>query len=359
MSRIDRYISGLFITYFLGGILVFTTVFLAIDAMSTMVNYKGVGGEVFIRYYSYLTPEIIYRMFPVACLLGTILTLSTLNKSSELVALYACGMSLFRICMPVLIGVVCFSIFSFVLSDQMMPAFAKNKNYIFYTEIKKNPSLYSTVKTNKIWYRSKNTIFNIKTLNQAASRAQGLTLYYFNDNWDLFQMITANEVELAGANWKLQNGSVTLFTPESSFPVTSNFLQKTIVMGEDAKDISTTASTSDVLSLSELGRFIAKNKEAGLDTLRYEVDYWAKYGYALAALVMTLMGIPFSVGKARSGGIMLNVGVCLGLILVYWIFYSSSITLGRHGHLPPMAAAFVPNGVMSGVAYLFFRRLKK
>jgi lipopolysaccharide export system permease protein len=359
MNRIDRYISGLFLQYFIGGLLIFITVFLAIDAMSTMVNYKSVAAETLLKYYSYYTPEIVYRMIPMSCLLATILTLSTLSRSSELVALYACGMSLFRICIPVLVLVLAVSGVSYVLSDQVLPSMAKNKNYTFYTEIKKNPSLYSTVKTNKIWYRSHNTIFNIKTLSAANNRAQGLTLYFFNEAWDLYQMITASEVELLGQNWKLRDGSVTLFTTDSSFPLTSNFKEKVIVMGEDAKDLSSTAHTSDILSQAELSQFIARNKEAGLDTVRYEVDYYAKFGFALAAFVMSLMGIPFSVGRDRSGGVMANVGLCLGLVLIYWIFYSSSITLGQHGHMPPLAAAVVPNSVMSGLAYFFFQRLKK
>jgi lipopolysaccharide export system permease protein len=359
MNRIDRYITQLFLGYFLGGILIFVTLFLAIDAMSTLVTYKNILTESLLKYYSFYAPEIIHRMVPIACLLGTILTLSTLNREGELVALYACGMSLFRISLPIILWVSLITVSTFLLADQLLPSFARNKNYIFYNEIKKNPSLYSTVKTNKIWYRSKNSIFNIKTLNQTANTAQGLTLYYFNDAWDLVQMISAENVQLLGAKWKLNKGSITLFTPESSFPVTSHFEDKTIVMGEDAKDISSTAQTSDTLSQSELSKFISKNKEAGLDTIRYEVDLYAKYGFALSALVMSLMGIPFSVSRVRSGGVMANVGICLALVFVYWVFYSSSITLGRHGQIPPLAAAILPNSVMAGLAYFFFIKLKK
>ena len=50
-------------------------------------------------------------------------------------------------------------------------------------------------------------------------------------------MITAKEVDLLGAKWQLYDGSVTLFTEESSFPLTSQFKQKTVVMGEDSKDL--------------------------------------------------------------------------------------------------------------------------
>jgi lipopolysaccharide export system permease protein len=159
-------------------------------------------------------------------------------------------------------------------------------------------------------------------------------------------------VDLKGSQWELLDGSVTLFTEDSSFPLTSSFKSKTIVMGEDAKDLSSTGNTSDVLSLTELSEFIRRNKAAGLDTLKYEVDYHSKYGFAFAAIVMCLLGIPFSVSKARSGGTMMNVGICLGLVFVYWIFYSSGLTLGQHGQVPPLLAAWAPNLLMGGMAGL-------
>jgi lipopolysaccharide export system permease protein len=358
VNRIDRYISGLFIGYFIGGLLVFVTMFVAIDAMSLLVSYEKVAGSAVLAYYGYSIPEVVYKMIPVACLLATIFTISTLNKQNELVALYSAGMSIFRISAPLLIGVVMISFFSFFLGDRLLPTFAKNKNFVFYHDIKKNPALYSTTKADRIWYRSKDTIFNIKTLNEQAQKAQGLTLYYFNENWDLLQMITAREVALKGSNWDLQDGSVTLFTEDSSFPLTSKFKTKTIVMGEDSKDLSSTGNTSDVLSLSELSEFIRRNKAAGLDTLKYEVDYHSKYGFAFAAIVMCLLAIPFSVGRARSGGVMVNIGFCLGLVFVYWIFYSSGLTLGNHGQLPPIVAAWAPNLLMAGLAAILILRKK-
>lgn len=359
MNRIDRYILSIFWVAFLGGLFVFATVFLAVDAMSTMVSYPGVSGQTLIKYYGYSLPEILYRMIPVASVLATIVTLASLQRAGELVALFSLGMSLRRISMSILASVLLISGAALFISDRVMPGMARQKNYVFYSEIKKNPALYSMVKTNRIWYRSKDTIFNIKTLNEKTHKAQGLTLYSFDEGWNLIQMITAAEVDLLGSTWKLKKGSVTIFTDDSSFPLTSDFKEKTISMGEDAKDLSSTAHTSDVLGLGELKDFIKKNKEAGLDTVRYEVDYHSKFGFALAGLVMTLLGIPFAVGKARSGGIMAQVGVCLGLVFLYWIFFSSALTLGYHGQLPPLIAAWAPNVIIGGFAILMMKKLKR
>lgn len=359
ISRIDRYIATLFMGYFLGGLLIFVTIFLAVDSLSTIVSYKDVDASALISYYIYYIPEVMYRMLPVASVLATVFTLSNLNKTNELVALFSCGMSLIRITTPILIVALFISLAFSYLGDTVLPILTQKKNFIFYNEIKKKPGQYSTVKTDRIWYRSKNTLFNIKTLRPEANRAQGLTLYYFNDNWDLIQMITADSAEFFGDKWQLNLGSVTLFTEDNSFPLVSEFQKKIVMMGEDAGEISKTTHTADVLSHKELAGYIKRNKEAGLDTVRYEVDYHAKFGFAVTALVMVLLGIPFSVGKTRSGGIMANMGICMGLVFLYWTFYSSCLTLGYHGHLNPILAAWAPNLIISGLAIYFLLRLKK
>ncbi|XGC79909.1 LPS export ABC transporter permease LptG [Bdellovibrio bacteriovorus] len=359
MNRIDRYTSWLFWGYFIGGLLVFLTVFTAVDAMSTMVSYPGVAPSALIKYYLYSFPEIVSKLLPVACLLGTILTLSSLNKANELVALFAAGMSLIRITFPILLWVLLISAIGYMATDRLLPQATKQKNYILYYDLKKEPHRFSTIKTDKIWYRSKNSIFNIQTLNAKGDKAQGLTMYFFNEAWDLVQMITARQVNIEGAQWVLEEGAVTIFSKDSSFPLTSQFKRKSIVMAEDSKDLQSAGATANMMSQKELDHFINKNKAAGLDTVAYEVDYHAKISFAFAGLVMCLLGIPFSVGKARSGGTMLNVGICLALVFAYYVFYSSGITLGQHGTVPPVVAAWTPNILMTLVALVLLKRLKR
>jgi lipopolysaccharide export system permease protein len=359
ISRIDRYLLGLFWVSFAAGLLIFLSLFVATDAMSSFVRYKDVAAMVFVRYYIFYIPEIIYKMLPIACVVGTVMTISSLNKGSELVALFASGMSLFRISRSLFASIILLCAFSYILSDQLLPIFSKQKSFIFYNEIEKTPSKFQTIKTNRIWYRSKNAIFNIKTLNAEGNKAQGLTLYFFNDAWELIQMLTADSVVMNGSQWVLRGGTVTAFSKDSSFPLNDKFFEKTIVMAEEAQDLRSTGQTSDLLTQAELSRFINKNKDAGLDTIKYEVDFHSKFSFALAGLVMSLLALPFCVEHSRGGGMMKNIGICLGLVLVYWIFYSSAQTLGQHNQLNPILAAWLPNLVMTALGATLLLRAKR
>jgi len=359
VNRIDRYILNLFWTSFAAGLLIFVTLFLATDVMSLVIRFNTVSSSVFAIYYLYYLPEVIHKMLPVASVVGLVLTISTLNKGSELIALFASGLSLFRISRWVFISLTAIAIVDFISSDKLLPMFLRQKNFVYYNDIEKKPSKFQTIKYDKIWYRSKNTIFNIKTLNTQGNLAQGLTLYFFDERWNLKQLLTAESVLLEGSRWLLKNGTISVFNSDSSFPLNDKFKEKTIVMAEDAQDLRSTGAASDMLSHSELAKYISKNKEAGLDTVKYEVDYFSKLSYALAGLVMSLLALPFCVGQARSGGMGKNIGLVLGLVLFYWVLYSSMQTMGNHGTLPAFIAAWGANVIMSGFGIFFLLRLKK
>ncbi len=314
---------------------------------------------ILLKYYAYYLPAIGYQMIPTACLLATIFTLSNLNKSSELVALFSMGMSLARVSLPILTLVSMISAFSFWLGDTLLPQLNQKKNYILYVDIKKQPGLYSTVKTNKIWYRSENILFNIQSLNATQKKAQGISLYYFDPSWQLNQIISAKNVTMLDNIWELRDGRVTLFSQDVSFPLVKSFDQKKVAMSEEVADLQSASHSSDVLSIKKLKKFIKKNKESGLETLDYEVDYQAKFGYAFAAFVMSLLGIPFSVKRERSGGGMANAGICLGLTFLFWAMYSSMLSMGKHGVIPPFLSAWGANVIMTGVAIYLLLRLKK
>lgn len=359
MQLIDRYILKLFLLYLVAGILVFVTLFLTVDVLRFIMGNEGASPLSVLKYYAYFSPSIVYQMMPVACLMATLFTLSSLNRTNELVALFSMGESLRRIATPIVLAVAVVSLGVFLTGDQVLPHLMQKANFVRYVEIEKHPGRYTTVKTNKIWYRTENILFNIKTLNPEARKAQGITLYYFDPNWQLTQLITANEVDMKGNLWDLKNGLVTLFATESSFPLTKSFTEKTITMNEDLKDIQSTANSSEMMSIRELGKFIERNKEAGLDTLTYEVDYHAKFGFAFASLVMCMLGVPFSVTRQRSGGTFVNLGFCLALAAGYWVAYSSAVALGKHGAIPPVAAAWGPNLLAVTLAWFLLRRMKR
>lgn len=353
-NLVDRYISKAFLTYFFSGLIVFLTLFFVIDFMTQITRFDVTLGTLG-RYYGVYCFEIIYQFIPVAAMVGVVFTLSTLNKSRELTALFSMGMSLTRVLLPMLFWIVILVGLSFYIGDQLVPVTKKKKEYIYLVEMKKQPGLYSTVKTNKIWYRSDNIIFNIKLLDPEKKKAFGVTFYYFSPDWKLQQVVSSKEALIEKSGWRLTDGTITLFVEDLNTPLVKTFESKTIAMTEELADIQTTSSASDYLSFKELGRYIAKNKEAGLNMTAFEVDYWNKLSFPFTILVMALLGVPFVITHQRSGGMAKNIGLILLMTFSFWVLHSSTMSLGRHGQLPPFLATWGPNIAMMIVTFFSFR----
>ncbi len=354
----DRYTAKLFLGFFLGALLVFVSLFIAVDFLSKGIKFEA-SGEILFQYYKYSIPAVVYQMIPISCIVATIFTLSNMNRNNELVALFSFGMSLARISAPILVIVSFISIFSFVLSDKIIPSFTKKKNYVYYKEIRKKPGLYSMLKNNRIWYRSGNILFNLKTLNPEARKAQGVSFYYFDEMWNLLQVISAKNLFLGDDSWRLQEGKLTVFLSQDEFPLIKEFAEKEIHINEEMKDLQSSSDTVDMMNVSELRRFLKKNQDAGLDTIRYEVAFNSKFAYAFSAFVLALLGIPFSVRHQRSGGIALQIATCLGLVFLFWIANSSFQNMGKYGYVNPIIGAWAANVLLLAFTMFMLLRLRK
>ena len=56
-----------------------------------------------LRYFYFQTPQYVYYIIPMAALVATLVTIGVLTKNSELIVMRACGISLYRSALPLLL----------------------------------------------------------------------------------------------------------------------------------------------------------------------------------------------------------------------------------------------------------------
>src|SRR5262249_34166347 len=56
-----------------------------------------------LRFFYYRTPLYVYYVIPMSVLLATLVTIGTMTKNSELIVMRACGISLYRTALPVIL----------------------------------------------------------------------------------------------------------------------------------------------------------------------------------------------------------------------------------------------------------------
>lgn len=342
MSILDRYIAREFWKGLLAAMATFLVLYLGGDTLRQGIR-DDIPPAYALQYTLYQMPEVLVLLLPAASLMGTLICLSGLARRNELTAMFASGVSLARIAFVVLSLVFMLCCLSFVITDRIVPPLAKIRAHFYRTVIEGKPDLQTDIKQNKIWYRSRNLIYNLRSFDPQKNRISGISIYTFNDNFDLIQQIEAKTADFADGKWILADGLITIFDDNSGHPLTRNFTTQSVTLNESPTDFQEIEREVETLRLKNLWRYIQRNKEAGIDTNSYEVVFWSKISIALVPLVMALLGIPFATQHHRHSSIARDITICFAIVVVYWLFFSGGLSLGKSGRIAPFWAAWGPN----------------
>lgn len=342
MSILDRYIAREFWKGLLAAMVTFLVLYLGGDTVRQGLREEIPPAYAF-QYTLYQMPEVLVLLLAPACLMGTLICLSGLARRNELTAMFASGISLGRISFVVLSLVFMLCCASFVVTDRVVPPLAKARAHFYRTVIQKRPDLQTDIKQNKIWYRSRNLIYNLRTFDPRRNEIAGISIYTFNDQFDLIQQIEAKRANYLDGKWQLSDGLLTLFDQQSGIPMTRHFDTQAITLNESPADFQEIEKEVETLRLKYLWRYIQRNQAAGIDTHSFEVTFWSKISMALVPLIMALLGVPFATQHQRHSSLARDISLCFLIVLIYWLLFSAGLSMGKSGRIPPVVAAWGPN----------------
>ncbi|MDH3267792.1 MAG: LptF/LptG family permease, partial [Ignavibacteria bacterium] len=142
MKIIDKYLIHQFLQTVFFSLLAFILIFLVIDAMENLDDFidQNVPWINILHYYVVFTPEIIKLIIPVAVLFGALFTAGKVSTLSELTAMRASGVSLYRFMAPFVVTALVISFVSLYFGGYIVPMANKTKIYIEQTYLKKGLS---------------------------------------------------------------------------------------------------------------------------------------------------------------------------------------------------------------------------
>ena len=93
-----------------------------------ILSAPGNGQAQLLTYVSLRIPELIQRFLPFCFLLGALVTLSTLNQNSEVIAMKAAGLSAHQVLAPLILASVAVAGVSFAFNERIVPRAAATLN---------------------------------------------------------------------------------------------------------------------------------------------------------------------------------------------------------------------------------------
>ena len=241
----------------------------------------------------------------------------------------------------------------------IVPAFQDKKSLFYWKEIKKRQDFFLDVQQEKIWYRSNNFIYHLRSFDPNSDRIFGIGVYVFNDDFQLNEMLQAETADYNGVSWELSNGKSTTFNAKTGFPITDSFKKRVLKIKEGPSDFKMIEKEVDRLRIKDLVRFIATNKKSGIDSKVFEVKLHSRFSLSFIPLLMCLIAVPFSVSRSREGRLGKDLAIAFTITFFYWLIYSISISLGEKGTITPAISAWFPSIVFGSFALYLLNRMRR
>jgi len=358
LTILDRYILKEFLKFLGITCISLIILFLIVDFFekNRMFLSNHATAKQMASYFLFSIPMIISYMLPPAVLLATLFTYSSLSKFSEIIAMKANGISLYRISIPPLIIAVFISIFSFFFNELITPAAIQKTEHIIFVDVQKQKAL-GFFKQNEIWYHSSNAVYNFKMFDINKDTLRGITINYLNPDFTLKSRIDAETAEWKNNKWSFHNVLITHFDKDN-VPVLEKSKEIVIDIAEKPDDFKIIQKDAEKMGYFELKKYVDKIKTEGYDIQSYLVNLHGKIAVSFVTIILVIIGVSFSLRSERSGGVMQSIGIGIFVGFSYFLVHAFSMTLGKSGMVPVLLAAWAANILFSAVAAILFYRVR-
>ena len=310
-----------------------------------------------------LIPYVVYTTMPLCALVAVLITFGALSRSSELTAMKATGISLYRVVAPVLLLTAMLAVALFAFDELYLPA-ANRRQESLRATIKGKPA-QTFLRPDRKW---------ISGATPHNGEPQRIFFYQFFDaDRDLFANITVFEFEPGSfqltrrifassarwddrtREWIFENGWTRTFAGDTIASFQPFALRALPEIHEQPTYFKKEDRPSQEMSYNELSRYVADLSQSGFDTMRLRVQLNRKLAYPLVTFVMALLGIPFALAMGKRGGLA-SIATAIGLAIAYWVVAGLFEAMGDVNTLPAVLAAWSPDLLFAlGGAYLLMR----
>lgn len=341
---IDLYLTRTFLLYFLLTLVVCVSLFFLFTFFELIddVFENSVSHTLLLDYFFHLLPHTLMLLVPISVLIATLVTFGVLDKTNQVLALKACGVSVYRIALPVLTVALTVSIFIFVIQEYVLP-YANQRQDNLRNIIKGHP-VQTYYQVGHSWiFGQENRLYNYNYFDSERDVFAELSIYHLDIAENrLFQHVYARRATWNAANrsWQLYNGWERSFTGDQlEF---STFDEKVSSMNEEPSYFAQEVKESSKMTFLELRNYIESLQQGGFEVDHLKTELYNKVSFPVVSFIMSILGIPFAFSIGRKGTLYgVAVGVLLGI--VYWGAFGVFGVLGSNGLLSPVLAAWGPN----------------
>ncbi|MDP6518120.1 MAG: LPS export ABC transporter permease LptG [Alphaproteobacteria bacterium] len=330
-------------------ILVFDLVELARRAASS----SGGGTLIVVKMALLHLPYMAQRVVPYAVLIGVMLTLARMTRTSELVVARASGTSVWQFLLPGLGLCAALGIFLVTVFNPLAAALLSRYEQLDAKHIRGQVSNLA-VSTAGLWLRQADaageSVIHALRITEPELTLHDVIIFRYEGSDRFVERIDADTAKLEAGHWLLRNALIT--GPDRTATRRDQHRFEThLTIGQ----IQDSFASPETLSFWQVPGFIALLERAGFSALKHRVHWHSVLAGPLLLCAMVLIGASFSLRMtARQGGagLLITAGVFVGFL--FYVFSDIVMALGISASIPVVLAGWSPGVVAAllGVAML-------
>jgi len=348
---LQRYVARHYIQMLLLSFALLLVGYLLVDILERLQWFARYHADTLkaLRFYSVRIPLLASRVVPMALLLATTLTVGVLSVHRELVGMRACGVSVVRALMPILLIAGIVAPGYFLLNEVVVPRTNALADRLKETEIKNRAPQAGPLHL-MIWYRAGTKVYQTTQLDPQLGEAQEIAIYDLGTNGLPVSRTDARQAKYVGDGvWELVDPVRTEISAQGLHETPA---APRAQLGEAPGEPLDTMQ----LGVRELVREIHDAEATGYDATTYRVDFHLKLAAPFACLLLPAVALFFAIGGPPFPGPALTILTSSVLGVGYILLTGVCASFGYGGFLPPSLAGWAPSAGLAALVGVFARR---
>ncbi|HWH16959.1 MAG TPA: LPS export ABC transporter permease LptG [Allosphingosinicella sp.] len=338
--RIALYMARTFLLRSLAVLAALVLILMTLDLLGEsgkILARPGNGDAELWRYVSLRIPMLVARFLPFSVLLGTLITLATLNQNSEIVSMKAAGISAHQIIAPLVLASMFVAVISFLFNERVVTRAAATLSA--WEAVDYGPVPPSTGVSSNVWVRQGDDLILARQVSGRgeSTLVRGITIYH-RDGGILHTVIRADAARPSGDGWLLEKAE--------TFDVNGTSVRRearmTGLAGVEPDQFTLAKVDPEEQDFLTLRKSIADLQVSGRPTEALEAGLWHKISGPLSAVLMPLLAGVAAFGLARSGQLFVRAVIGMALGFAYFVADNFALAMGNFGAYPPLLAAWGP-----------------
>ena len=285
---------------------------------------------------------------PLSVLLAVLVTFGLMQKSNEITAMKATGVSIYRAVLPVIVIAGLLAGGLFLLEESYLP-YANKRVETLRNEIKRKPA-QTYLRPDRKWiFGQNNSIYYYEFYDPDRNQFGSISSFEFDPHtFQITSRIYASRARWDDGlqKWVFSGGWERAFHGDAIAGFRQFEVSIFTELNEPPTYFKKEVRQSSEMNYEELKGYIHDLQQSGFDVVRLRVQLQKKIAFPLITLVMAVLAVPFSLSAGRRGALT-GVAVSLLIAVVYWATASLFENMGNVSQLPPALAAWSPDVIFS------------